>query len=183
MTSALRIILDLSLLFAHLTQNFSLIKINYTLNLYKASLDKTAIIITILVGLLFGALIVFDFILPLAIFLIIIYLICFYLKPLRYEITEDEIIIRRLIKSVRISRSDVESLKLLDKSALKGTVRTFGVGGLFGWYGKFANSQLGDMTWYVTRRDKIVLINTSEGKKILISPDEAESFVTEFKAI
>jgi hypothetical protein len=183
MTSALRIILDLSLLFAHLTQNFSLIKMNYTLNLYKASLDKTAIIITILVGLLFGALIVFDFILPLAILLIIIYLLCFYLKPIRYEIREDEIIIRRLIKSVRISRSDVESLKLLDKSELRGTVRTFGVGGLFGWYGKFANSQLGDMTWYVTRRDKIVLINTRDGKKILISPDEAESFVTEFKAI
>ena len=155
---------------------------NYTLNLYKASLDKTAIIITILVSLLFGALVVFDFILPLAILLIIIYLICFYLKPLRYEINEDEIIIRRLVKSVRISRSDIESLQLLDRSELKGTVRTFGVGGLFGWYGKFANSQLGDMTWYVTRRDKIVLINAKDGKKILISPDEAENFVEALKA-
>lgn len=156
---------------------------NYnTLNLYKASLDKTAIIITILASLLFGTLIVIDFILPLAILLIIIYLICLYLKPLRYEIREDEIIIRRLIKSVRIRRSDIESLKLLDKSAIKGTVRTFGVGGLFGWYGKFANSQLGDMTWYVTRRDKIVLINKKDGKKILISPDEAENFVEALKA-
>lgn len=154
---------------------------NYnTLNLYKASLDKTAIIITILASLLFGTLIVIDFILPLAILLIIIYLICLYLKPLRYEIREDEIIIRRLIKSVRIRRSDIESLKLLDKSAIKGTVRTFGVGGLFGWYGKFANSQLGDMTWYVTRRDKIVLIKTKDGEKILISPDEAESFAETF---
>lgn len=157
---------------------------NYnTLNLYKASLDKTAIIITILVSLLFGALVVFDFILPLAILLIMIYLICLNLKPFRYEINENEIIIRRLIKSVRISRSDIESLKLLDESELRGTIRTFGVGGLFGWYGKFTNGQLGDMTWHVTRRDKIVLINTKDGKKILISPDEAESFVTEFKAI
>lgn len=157
---------------------------NYnTLNLYKASLDKTAIIITILVSLLFGALVVFDFILPLAILLIIIYLICLNLKPLRYEINENEIIIRRLIRSVRISRSDIESLQLLDKSELRGTIRTFGVGGLFGWYGKFTNGQLGDMTWHVTRRDKIVLINTKDGKKILISPDEAEIFVTEFKAI
>jgi hypothetical protein len=150
---------------------------------YKASLDKTAIVITILVSLLFGALIVFNFILPLAILLMIILLICMLLKPLNYEITENELIIRRLIKSVRIDRSDIESLKLLDKSELKGTVRTFGVGGLFGWYGKFANSQLGDMTWYVTRRDKPVLILKKDGKKILISPDEAMAFLAEFKDI
>jgi hypothetical protein len=150
---------------------------------YKASLDKTAIIITNLVTLLFGALIVFNFILPLAILLMIIYLICLLLKPLNYEITGNELIIRRLIKSVHIDRSDIESLELLDKSKLRGTVRTFGVGGLFGWYGKFANSQLGDMTWYVTRRDKIVLINIKDGKKILISPDEAVAFLTEFKDI
>jgi hypothetical protein len=150
---------------------------------YKATLDKTAIIITILVTLLFGTLIVFNFILPLAILLMIIYLICLLLKPLNYEITGNELIIRRLIKSVHIDRSDIESLELIDKAALSGTIRTFGVGGLFGWYGKFANSQLGDMTWYVTRRDKIVLINTKDSKKILISPDEAFAFLTEFKSI
>ena len=149
--------------------------------IYKASLDKTAIIITNLVTLLFGALIVFNFILPLAILLLVIYLICMLLKPLGYEITEDELIIRRLIKSVRISRSDIESLELKDKSDLKGTVRTFGVGGLFGWYGKFANSQLGDMTWYVTRRDKPILIIKKDSKKIMISPDEAEAFLKEYK--
>jgi hypothetical protein len=153
------------------------------LNLYKASLDKTAILITILVSLLFGALIVFNFILPLAILLMIIYLICMLLKPLNYEITENELIIRRLIKSVHIERSDIESIELLDKSELKGTVRTFGVGGLFGWYGKFANSKLGDMTWYVTRRDKPVLIIKKDGKKILISPDEAAAFLIKLKDI
>lgn len=149
----------------------------------KASLDKTAIIITNLVTLLFGALIVFNYILPLAILLLIIYLLCMLLKPLSYEISEDELVIHRLIKSVRINRSDIESLELKEKSDLKGTIRIFGVGGLFGWYGKFANSQLGNMTWYVTRRDKPVLIIKKDSKKILISPDEAEAFVTEFKRI
>ncbi len=105
------------------------------------------------------------------------------LKPLNYEITENELIIRRLIKSVHIERSDIESIELLDKSELKGTVRTFGVGGLFGWYGKFANSKLGDMTWYVTRRDKPVLIIKKDGKKILISPDEAAAFLIKLKDI
>ena len=151
--------------------------------IYKASLDKTALLITSLVTLMFGALIVFNFILPLAIFLIIIYLICIALKPLSYEITKDELIIRRLIKSVRMNRADIKSLELIEKTTLSGTIRTFGVGGLFGWYGKFANSQLGNMTWYLTRRDKPVLILKKDSKKILISPDQAEAFVREFKEI
>lgn len=151
--------------------------------IYKASLDKTALLITSLVTLMFGALIVFNFSLPLAIFLILIYLICMVLKPLSYEITQDELIIRRLIKSVRINRADIKSLELIEKATLSGTIRTFGVGGLFGWYGKFANSQLGAMNWYVTRRDKPVLIIKKDNKKILISPDQAEAFVTEFKEI
>ena len=151
--------------------------------IYKASLDKTALLITSLVTLMFGALIVFNFILPLAIFLIIIYLICMALKPLSYEITKDELIIRRLIKSVRMNRADIKSVELIEKATLSGTIRTFGVGGLFGWYGKFANSQLGAMNWYVTRRDKPVLIIKKDSKKILISPDQAEAFVTEFKEI
>ena len=151
--------------------------------IYKASLDKTALLITSLVTLMFGALIVFNFILPLAIFLIIIYLICMALKPLNYEITKDELIIRRLIKNVRMNRADIKSVELIEKATLSGTIRTFGVGGLFGWYGKFANSQLGAMNWYVTRRDKPVLIIKKDNKKILISPDQAEAFVTEFKEI
>ncbi|WP_395803128.1 PH domain-containing protein [Daejeonella sp.] len=147
---------------------------------YKASLDQTAIIITILVGLLFGALIIFNFILPLAILLLSVYLICWYLKPLRYEIKSDQIIIHRLIKSVRIKRYDIENLTLIDKDKLSGTIRTFGVGGLFGWYGKFSNNELGDMTWYLTSRDKPILIISKAGKKILISPDDAEGFSKEY---
>ena len=147
---------------------------------YKASLDKTAIIITILVSLLFGALIIFNFILPLAILLLIVYLICWHLKPLSYEIKAEEIIIRRLIKSVHINRADIENLTLIDKDKLSGTIRTFGVGGLFGWYGKFSNNELGDMSWYLTRRDKPILIISKTGKKILISPDDAEAFSKEY---
>lgn len=147
---------------------------------YKASLDKTAIIITILVSLLFGALIIFNFILPLAILLLIVYLLCWYLKPLKFEIYNDELIIRRLIKSVHINRTDIENLTLIDKNKLSGTIRTFGVGGLFGWYGKFSNKKIGNMTWYLTRRDKPILIITKTGKKLLISPDDTEGFIKEY---
>jgi hypothetical protein len=151
--------------------------------IYKASLDKTAIIITNIITLIFGALIVFNFLLSLAIILLLIYFICLLLKPINYQITEKELIIHRLIKNVHIKRSEIESLEVLEKSALSGSIRIFGVGGLFGWYGRFANKQLGTMTWYVTRRDKPILILTKSNKSIIISPDEVETFVSDFKKV
>lgn len=151
--------------------------------IYKASLDKTATIITSIITAIFGALIVFKFIISLAIILSLIYFICLLLRPLNYQITEDELIIRRLIKNVHVKRSEIESIEMLEKNALSGSLRIFGVGGLYGWYGKFSNKRQGTMTWYVIRRDKPVLIIKKDSKKILISPDEAEAFVIEFKDI
>ena len=36
------------------------------------------------------------------------------------------------------------------------------------------------MTWYATRQDRTVLVETVDGKKIIITPDEAEKFVADF---
>ncbi len=60
---------------------------------------------------------------------------------------------------------------------MKWTIRTFGVGGLFGYYGEFVNWKLGNMTWYATRRDKTVLIETVDDKKLIVTPDEPEAFI------
>jgi hypothetical protein len=78
---------------------------------------------------------------------------------------------------VHIDRNQIKSVELLDKEQLAWVFRTFGVGGLFGYYGKFANTKLGSMTWYATRRNKTVLIETLDNKKIILTPDEPEKFV------
>lgn len=148
--------------------------------MYKASLDKAAIIITLLISIVFGLIIYFQANQFVSILLVLTYFICLLIKPLKYEINANEIIIHRLIKNLRINRADIQSVKIIDKNALSGSIRTFGVGGLFGWIGKFRNSTLGSMTWHLTRRDKAVLIHTKEDKKILISPDEAENFIKEY---
>lgn len=147
---------------------------------FKASLDKTAIIISSIISILLGLSILYKFNLPITFMLLTIYLICWYLKPLSFDINEDEIIIRRWFKSVHINKSEIESLDLIEKNRIRGSIRTFGVGGLFGWYGKFNNDELGSMTWYLTRRDRPILITTKSGKKILLSPDDTEGFLKEF---
>jgi hypothetical protein len=68
----------------------------------------------------------------------------------------------------------------LDKEKIGWAIRTFGVGGLFGYYGKFANTKLGSMTWYATRKDRAILVRTIDNKKIILTPDEPEKFVADF---
>ena len=56
------------------------------------------------------------------------------------------------------------------------TIRTFGVGGLFGYFGKFFNSKIGRLTMYGTRRNNTVLIET-DNKKIILTPDDPIEFL------
>jgi Bacterial PH domain len=116
-------------------------------------------------------------------FLIIIFLGIFIFRPISYSITDQEIIVHRPFKDIKISRKDIQSIEILDKKFSENTLRTFGVGGAWGYFGKFTHSSFGSMDWYVTRRDKLVLLKVSGNKKLVVSPDELELFVQELKSL
>ncbi len=154
---------------------------------FKASLDRTTKIITV-------ALIIVMLAIPLSIFLtleesesygvlvvpilmlVVLGVIVEY-RITAYKVTSDGIIICRPAENVVIKSGEVSKVELLSREKLKRSIRTFGVGGFFGYFGSFYNKQLGAMTWYLTRRDRLVLIETNSGKKIVLSPDEPEKFV------
>ena len=156
---------------------------------YKTSLDKTAIVITIAVTVLFVVIIggqysiIKDAGRAVPIYTttacLLIYFLAFAFRPINYVVTKDEVIVRRLFLNVHIKRADIKSVELVDKKKIRGSIRTFGVGGLFGYYGTFANFSLGRMTWYATQRDKPILIKTTDGKKIILTPNEPDKFVGE----
>ena len=159
---------------------------------YLTSLDTTAKVITIGVSILF-AVIIFgqyalvseadgNFPIYITIALLLIYLFAFSFRPLHYIINPKEVSVHRLFSDVKIERNKIQSVELLNKDQLGWTIRTFGVGGLFGYYGKFANSKIGRMTWYATRQDRTVLIRTVDDKKIILTPDDPEKFVADFNA-
>lgn len=79
--------------------------------------------------------------------------------------------------------STITNVRLLSREGMKFTIRTFGVGGLFGYWGMFSNSRIGRFRMFATRRDRTVLIETTEGKKIVITPDEPEVFVGTIKSL
>lgn len=156
---------------------------------YKASLDNLAKGVTIGVTVLFAVIIFGQFSIikdagrAVPIYttatLLLIYFIALAFRPINYILTSDNLIIHRLFADVKIQRSQIKSIKLLDKSATGWSIRTFGVGGLFGYYGKFLNSKLGSMTWYATRRDVMVLIVTMDNKKIIVTPDDPNKFIAD----
>ena len=158
---------------------------------HKASLDKTAIVITLAVTLLFAVIIGGQYPLikdeggsaPMFAMVICIFIYFFSLafRPLDYRVTPQELIIRRPLVNVRLKIADIQSVEWIDKHQIAGAIRTFGVGGLFGYYGQFANLSLGRMTWYATRRDKPVLIKMGSGQKIILTPDQPERLIEDVK--
>jgi len=158
---------------------------------YKASLDKLAKAISFLFVIISIFFLFFPnffsieeqeevkiifFVIP---FLIFISILCFILKPSYYILEDETIIIHRIFKDVKILRSDILKVELVPAEKLKWSIRTFGVGGLFGYFGKFYNRNIGSMTWYATQRENFVLIKTSKNN-IIITPDEAEDFVESY---
>jgi hypothetical protein len=157
---------------------------------YKASWDKSVKIITIGVTILFLAILSTPLVKKdenmvgqffLGAMIILVYVGVYLFRPVNYKLTSDKLTVHRPFSDVNIDRSLIESVLLLEKGALKFTIRTFGVGGLFGNYGRFYNTHFGKMTWYATRMDRAVLVKTIDGKKIIVTPDDANGFVSQFE--
>lgn len=157
---------------------------------YKTSLDKTAMVITTSVTILFAIIIYgqYAFIknegnvdpIYTTTACLLIYLFAFAFRPISYSVTNEDIVVNRLLFNVRIKKAEIRRVELVAKERVRRSIRTFGVGGLFGYYGKFANFDLGRMTWYATRRDRTVLITTTDDRKIIITPNDPEKFVAEY---
>lgn len=153
---------------------------------FTSSFDRLATIVTwgvslliiTIIGVQVKALLDEFSVLPLIIivFLLLVYLITFLLRPLHYTITETEMIIHRPISGKKIARSNIQGLEIFKNGELNWAIRTFGVGGLFGYFGRFFKGSIGSMTWYATRRNKAVLIRTKSGDRIVVTPDDYEGF-------
>ena len=107
-------------------------------------------------------------------------IVCEGLAPQRLEIGADRIVILRRYKSVVLEREFIKSIERLPESAMRGAIRTFGVGGLFGYFGRYYTPALGSFTLYATSFNSLYLIKKWDGKSIVIScaePDKMEKFL------
>lgn len=165
--------------------NHTVTPLTYDSVRFKASLDVTSKIITgitLLFSVLALAFAVNSYrhhnlaaLIPPLLFVAIIIFTWSY-RPRYYEVTATDLIIHRQVTPVIIPRADIVSVITLDKSMLAGTIRTFGVGGVFGYFGNFSIPKTGTVKAYATNPKNAVLVITDK-KKILLSPDEAAAFL------
>lgn len=152
---------------------------------FNASLDNLVKIVTVSCLILFVVISYFIFTnnqLPLPALIAILaslwltFILCYLYHPTAYSVAGDSIIIHRPLTPVVISRTDILDIRIPTEAEMSWTIRTFGVGGLFGYFGKFTNTQLGGMTWYATQRGNYVLLVTKT-KRIILTPDSPQEFL------
>ncbi|RKX32747.1 MAG: hypothetical protein DRP71_11615 [Verrucomicrobia bacterium] len=92
-----------------------------------------------------------------------------------YDLEDDHIRVRRIAFPVRLP---IAALKSVEKAPelMNRSVRTFGNGGLFGFYGRFWKPGLGKFTAYVTNPENTVVLK-SDDRMIALSPDQPRAFV------
>ena len=161
----------------------------------KASMDATVKIISTCIFVLLLVLIVFSFFCPPAesagtwllhwigpLILSATMIICWLLAPRAYTLNKETLTIHRAAGNVVILTRSINGVRPLDTSMLAGTIRIFGVGGLFGYFGSFSIPAIGSTRFYASQNRNHVLIHTTDGKRLLITPDDL-AFLEELRRL
>lgn len=112
-------------------------------------------------------------IISLSILLILIIAISYILSTDSYSIIPGEmLVIHKVIGNIMIPCNNIQHIDIIHPNILWLSIRTFGSGGLFGYFGYFYNKEYGRMQWYATQRKNCLVLITNNGKKILITPDD-----------
>jgi hypothetical protein len=101
-----------------------------------------------------------------------IFLFCYLFRPLAYLLSDENLTIRRLLLPRVFPYAEMAEVRQIPREDLRWTMRTFGNGGVFGYYGKFYHTSFGAMTWFASRRDHYVLVLFKDGRKIIVTPDD-----------
>jgi hypothetical protein len=104
-----------------------------------------------------------------SIFLFITYLVAWLLHPTSYEITNENLVIHQPVKAIKIS---LASIKNIEQTEPGYSMRLFGSGGLFGYYGLFSSNKLGRHYRYTGNNKDLVFVNTGKKNYLLSIHDQ-----------
>ena len=95
--------------------------------------------------------------------------------PQGFLIDETGITVMRKHAPVHIAIGTVQTASRIERDRFMKSTRTFGNGGLFGYYGSFRNKDLGSFKLYATHRDCGVFIKAD--KNYVLTPERPDEFV------
>lgn len=106
--------------------------------------------------------------------LFLVLIISYIMSSTGYSISEKELKIIHPVGVKTLAIDEIKSAIEIKKSDIIWSLRTFGVGGVFGFYGKFYSRKFGPMNFYMSQYRNLILIETKSGKKLVISPDKLD---------
>lgn len=112
-----------------------------------------------------------------------IYIVTYGFLPTMFRITSDALILDAPFKKIRLSLSEIQSVRLLGPQDKKGLIRTCGSSGFFGEWGYFYSTALKTVKVYARRTDNWILVTTSNHGSYVIAPDDPDFIHSLEKAI
>jgi hypothetical protein len=99
-----------------------------------------------------------------------------------YVLTERHIAVRRLGWSTVLPLAGLIAVTG-EPEGLRGSVRLFGNGGLFGITGWFWNRKFGRFRAYATDPSRAVLLHYHAGKKVMVTPNDVQQFIVRVRTL
>ena len=96
------------------------------------------------------------------------------LSPAGYAVGSGDLAVLR--RGTRPLLFPLGSLLAARQTAMPRSLRMLGSGGMFGWWGRFANRDWGRFKAYATDRRRGVLLEWPQGFKLFVSPEDPEAF-------
>lgn len=104
-----------------------------------------------------------------------LFLLSYFFSPKGYSFDENKISILTRIKKIKIPLPEIKEIKKLEKEDLSGSLRIFGIGGLFGYTGIFYSKKLGFYLSFSTNYNNLIIIKAK--KTYIISPENMDLFL------
>ncbi len=152
-----------------------------------ASLDKLALMVTIFVVLMEIVLIgVILYLSGISGILITVFLLLVLLSPIisvipfvprKLLLCMDGLTIVRVAGNIRIDKEDIADIRIRSFKPMH-LIRLFASGGLFGYIGRFRIRGEGTASFYATNLSKAIEIILKDGKRIVVSPENPEQFIS-----
>ncbi len=96
-----------------------------------------------------------------------------------YQLSSDKVVIRRLGWNSILPLSTLQSAEA-DSQAMSGSIRGFGIGGLFCFTGFYDNDKLGSYRVFATDPKRSVVLKFLDDT-VVITPDDPQAFIAALK--
>jgi hypothetical protein len=99
-----------------------------------------------------------------------------------YSLTENHIEVHRLGWSSVLPLAGLAAVTG-EPEGMRGSVRLFGNGGLFGISGWFWNRRIGRFRAYATDPSRMVLLRYRDGRQVAVTPHDVQHFIVRVRTL